>query len=135
MKVRTGLTPGAWRDDGPAAASAPISMGGSSISAPVGPPAHRVRPLLAAPADFSGIVVRNSKGMLHRADAKGFIHPRCRGGHKFVGEQLSEGEAMEWANKHPNALCRYRWCFRSVLESIGIDPETGHVDRHVRLQP
>lgn len=75
-------------------------------------------------------VARAPKGMLHRLQADGAVHPRCRGGRPFLGRTVTAAEAMESATRNSNVLCRYRWCFRAEVEALGINPMVGH---HARI--
>lgn len=119
-RVRTGHGPADWLGDTP------------------GAPVTRAIPALGRSTDdivalFSGNVGITARGMLHRANALGAVHPRCTGGRRFDVMFVGAREAAEWAIEHPSALCRYRWCFRDVVVALGLIPETGHMDRHVRL--
>ena len=100
----------------------------------VAPVERRRAPDPAPPPSASGPIALTSKGMLHRVQIDGRLHPRCSGGQVVTYRVIDGSEAVGLAAGATWRLCRYAWCFREWVESVGIDPEVGHVSR-VRRAP
>lgn len=90
---------------------------------------------LAMPPGAEPLVIRTGRGVLHRGyrtdDGRVHAHARC---HAVPAVECLPKGAEYWFDNlsRPDLMCRYSWCFRELLEEMGVDTFVGHRVRRLR---